>query len=79
MSSLHNLLAEIGSILQNIIQLCIFIKLPSLANEKMFRKFFKIMRLSITNVIILTSFNILNFNIKYPGVVPSGLGAVKYG
>ena len=46
-SSLYNLLAEIGSILQDIIQLCIFIKQKysySLADEKIFIKFLKIMR-----------------------------------
>ena len=44
MSSFYNLLAEIGSILQDIIHLCIFIKQTlTLANEKIFIKFLKIM------------------------------------
>ena len=51
MSSEHNLLANIGSILQDKIKLCIFIKQKfilqpsySLANENTFCTFFKIMR-----------------------------------
>ena len=44
MSSLYNVFAEIGLILQDIIQLCILIKQMysySLANEKIFSKFKK--------------------------------------
>ena len=47
MFSSHNLLSKIGSIIQDIIQMCIFIKQKSsnsLANEKTFCTFFKIMR-----------------------------------
>ena len=46
-SSLHNLLAEIGSILQDIIQLCIFILKKMFLAQQMrirFVSFFKIMR-----------------------------------
>ena len=45
MSSLYSLLAEVGSILQDIIQLCIFIKQKSsynLANAKGFAIFKKL-------------------------------------
>ena len=44
MSSLHNLLAKIGSILQNIIQFCILLNKTffySLEKEKTFCRFFK--------------------------------------
>ena len=46
MSSLYNLLAEIGPILKITFNYVFFIKQYSLANEKFFCKFFKIVRRS---------------------------------